>query len=97
MIGEIRSCSARANVIYNCPSRVRRELRNPDLEMNNYYAAFTGKNPDQTAFISLQHDVYAETVQNLATRAINYVRGLGYQVVDMGTCMGGGVWDCYQQ
>lgn len=71
-------------------------VRNADVAFNAYTNTLNGRDPGSSSFISLEHDIFEETVHSMAPRAIDYIRSMGYQLVDMGTCQGSGSWDCYQ-
>ncbi|KAK8099720.1 uncharacterized protein PG998_012961 [Apiospora kogelbergensis] len=61
-----------------------------------YAGALGGADPKTASFVSLEHDIHERTVDELAQYLIDTARGLGYQLVTMGACLGDPVENWYR-
>jgi peptidoglycan/xylan/chitin deacetylase (PgdA/CDA1 family) len=63
----------------------------PDFVKSNqasYDLGMSGSSPQTSSFISLQHDIHADTVRLWTQVAIDTVKAKGYQFVTVGDCIG---------
>jgi len=58
------------------------------LNQANYDIGMAGGSPTTHSFISLQHDIHADTVRLWAQIAIDSIKAKGYQFVTVGNCLG---------
>ncbi|KAK6857360.1 hypothetical protein PG995_007547 [Apiospora arundinis] len=67
-----------------------------DRSRQIFSSALSGADPKTASFISLEHDIHERTVNELAQYLIDTARGLGYQLVTMGACLGDPVENWYR-